>query len=105
MAKLTVNRAQWEAVPESDRAIIIERLERSGSLAGHEIILDDASPEFDASKKIILEFSPLGDFFCEVKCGATFTAACAVCAEFSGPVFAGCMLVASGAYDSCKKDC
>jgi len=105
MAKLTLNRAQWEAVPESDRAMIIERLKKVGSLADQEIILDDAGPKFDVSKKVILELNPLGGFFCELKCGTAFTAACAVCAEFSGPAFAGCMLLSSGAYDSCKKDC
>lgn len=106
MSDIFVNKQQWSSISEENKELILQKLREAGTiLPDQNIIEDENAPSFDPSKEIEIRMTPMGNFFCEAKCAAAFTAGSAACASLTGPAFAACMLIVASAYDSCKKDC
>ena len=106
MAQIRINKAQWEAVADSDKEAIIQGLRSTSALKiGDTIISDEDTPALTEDTLLEPMWNPLKGI-CKAACDVAATAAVAWCtANTVGVGLVACIALAEAARGECRNRC
>jgi len=104
MAKVKVNKDQWDALSKETQERIWGILVQAGLIHAQDVIVGDAKKE--VSKVPIVMDWDIGKAWCEAQCDVAASAAFAACSLLSnGAAVAACYAATEIARQSCRDNC
>jgi hypothetical protein len=106
VAQITLNKAQWDAVPPEEQQRIIAGLKTTGALQQDDNIdVSAEAPMFTENSVIEPMWNPIKDL-CKVACDTAAAAGVAWCtANTAGIGLAACVAAAEAARRACRDRC